>query len=242
MKITRAVQQGTRPYQEDRSLILNSSRGLLLAVMDGHVEADVATTCKRLIPKLFRFKGRGAEGALRQLISELHLATARVRGGSTISLALIPKNEKTVSIAVLGDSPVVVFDAADRLHMSPEHNVRSNLKERQAAIDRGGVYEQGYICLPRGAAGLQMSRALGDAVLDKILSREPEVYTLKNPRWVLVASDGLFDPSHGNAEHLLSEVRQFAARNKGAHALMNWAMRRGLGLRDNATALVWSSR
>ncbi|MBI3274029.1 MAG: hypothetical protein HYZ69_02700, partial [Candidatus Colwellbacteria bacterium] len=121
----------------------------------------------------------------------------------------------------------------------PEHNVRSNLEERKAAEQRGGIYSGGYIWNDLGSLGqgLQMSRALGDAHLGNILSREPDVYTIAEPLWVLVASDGLFDPGHSDTYRLLQEIEDYAKRNATADELMKWVEKRGL--KDNATALVW---
>ena len=83
-----------------------------------------------------------------------------------------------------------------------------------------------------------MGRALGDSYLSKILSREPDIYTIDNPQWVLVASDGIFDPDHENTSQLIEKVKKYAIRRSTAGDIMKWAESRGL--KDNATALVWS--
>jgi serine/threonine protein phosphatase PrpC len=46
--------------------------------------------------------------------------------------------------------------------------------------------------------GLQMARALGDSHLNKVLSRTPELYTVKinKDSFIIAASDGCFDPGH----------------------------------------------
>ena len=135
---------------------------------------------------------------------------------------------------------MVVVDKQGAVHISPEHNVRSNLNERKAAEKRGGIYRDGYIWndLSSLGSGLQMSRALGDAHLGKILSREPDIYVISNPEWVLVASDGVFDPDHENTSQLIEKVKKYAIRRSTAGDIMKWAESRGL--KDNATALVWS--
>jgi serine/threonine protein phosphatase PrpC len=177
------------------------------------------------------------EEALHAFVQMAHVRTAHFRAGSTFSAALILENHKKVSIAVLGDSPVIVLDQDGQLHISPEHNVRSNLKERKAAQKRGGIYRDGYIFTHDETRGLQMSRALGNAHLNEILLREPDVYTITNPQWILVASDGVFDPGHHNTSSLLEEMRKYAAHRCTADDIMQWAEHRGL--HDNATALVW---
>ncbi len=243
--VTSAVKQGPRSHQEDRYLhmkVVCESRpcGELLAVMDGHGGYTVAGLCEQGIRNVFEFTGPDqSEAALKKLVAELSLLTKSFNEGSTISLALITDTPRKVSIAVLGDSPVVVYDKQGRLHTSPEHNVRSNLEERKAAEQRGGIYSGGYIWNDLGdlGQGLQMSRALGDVGLDGILSREPDIYTIDKPVWVLVASDGLFDPVHFDTDSLFEEIRKYAERNANADELMKWAEKRGL--KDNATALVW---
>jgi serine/threonine protein phosphatase PrpC len=141
-------------------------------------------------------------------------------------------------IAVLGDSPVFVLDRAGCLCVGPNHNIRSNEAEREAAVARGGVVCGGYLCPPRSDFGLQMSRALGDSWLDGILSREPEVITVPHPAWVLVASDGVFDETYGNS-FSLEAVQKLAERNATAEDVLSWA--KGYLFRDNATAVVWVS-
>ena len=46
--------------------------------------------------------------------------------------------------------------------------------------------------------GLQMSRALGDKDLNRVLLREPEIFHIpvNENSWILACSDGLLDPSH----------------------------------------------
>lgn len=235
--------RGPRSYQEDRFVnivFLNVNCNCrLLAVMDGHAGSKVADICSENISNLFKLENEEqAEMALRSLIKDLNEMTSDCFEGSTLSIACFLEDQSKVSVAILGDSPVVALDNSGQLHISPEHNVRSNLKEREEAIGRGGVYEQGYI-FARGdfKNGLQMSRALGDAYLGKVISHEPEIYTISNPAWVLVASDGIFDPDHRESEALFVEVKEFAERNASAQDIMNWAKSRDL--EDNATALVW---
>ena len=114
---------------------------------------------------------------------------------------------------------------------------------------RGAVISGGYV-YPRQAdrggyswhiagPGLQMTRALGDAELDSVLDRTPDVYSVPLGDFVLVASDGLFDPAHavsvndtemqlamtvdvgGNATDIVGSVRQ---------------------PKDNITAVLWTRR
>lgn len=243
--VSAAVKQGLRPYQEDRHVRLRldkpNLKGWLLAVMDGHNGKLVAELCAEKIGQIFQITDENqAEESLRCLVVDLNSQTEVYSEGSTFSAALLLDNVPKVTVAVLGDSPVVVLDKKGNVHVSPEHNVRSNLEERKAAEQRGGIYINGYIHtdLSDLAPGLQLSRALGDSGLGNILSREPDIYTIQNPQWVLVASDGIFDPGHKNTSQLLEEVKEYAMKRSTAKDIMKWAESRGL--EDNATAIVWN--
>ena len=244
--ITFATEQGPRTYQEDFAVHFRIKtphmRGWLLAVMDGHKGKSVAELCANEIKGLFQPSDPNTiEIALRDVVAALNTKTAHLNEGSTLSIACILENHNKAVIAVLGDSPILVLDKHGELHMSPEHNVRSNSNERKAATKRGATYDGGYIYFFDGdhgpQYGLQLSRVLGDAPLAKILSREPKIYTIVDPKWVLVASDGLLDPSHKDTKVLIHELKTRAKQYATADELLRWASERGL--RDNATALVW---
>lgn len=240
--ITFATRKGPRSYQEDyyfhMPVISSNFKAWLLAVMDGHSGKAVAEFCAKEIKNLFRLSSaRRTEEALRNLVAKLNERTCQLYQGSTLSIALVVNKPRKVSVAILGDSPVVVYDKSGNLNISPEHNVRTNIEEREEAEKRGAIYIRGYVCTPDGDRGLQMSRALGDAPLDAFLSRDPEIYTLPDPQWILVASDGLFDSGHGNTDRLFSKIHEYAQLSATAEDLMQWAEDREL--LDNATALVW---
>ena len=245
-EVTSFTLQGPRDYQEDRYFckrIENSEfYGWLFAVMDGHRGSLVAELCMKEIDGLFKLSNPNrSEEALQDLVSALNLKTLHCHEGSTFSAACILESHKKVSIAILGDSPVIVADKIGKLNVSPEHNVRSNPEERGAAEKRGGVYLDGYLYIQGGGSfdyGLQMSRTLGDLSLNSVLSREPDIYTIQDPSWILVASDGLIDPSHEDSEIFLEEIKKYAQKHANADDLMQWAKKRGLN--DNATALVWN--
>jgi len=237
--VTSAVKQGPRRYQEDRhyETYIPDRKWQLMTVMDGHGGAEVSDFCAKNIFRMMSLDEGNPEDRLGSLVSNLNSVTRHHEAGSTFSGVIISEELSTVSVAILGDSPVVIYDKQGRLHVSPEHNVRSNLKERKAAQERGGIYDNGYIYPRFGDMGLQMSRALGDSALNGIISREPDIYTVAEPAWVLVASDGIFDPGHSDTSRLLQEVAKYAKRNATAGEIMEWAEKRGL--QDNATALVW---
>ena len=240
MGTTHATAQGPRSYQEDRYCFFSIRKPqTIIAVMDGHGGSEVAEFCSCNLRKIFQETRGKIADRLNKVIGNLAEATSRHHEvGSTISLVSI--TNRWAHVAFLGDSPVIIRTAGGKIDISPEHNVRNNNAERLAAEKRGGVYINGYICEPGSGDGLQMSRALGDCKMGLIVSKEPEIY--KRPvdqnSWVLVASDGLIDPSHKGTENV-EQIADMLNNGKDAGDLIEWASRKGL--RDNATAIVWRS-
>lgn len=241
--VTYSSRLGPHEEQEDYFFLSRIEekdlKGWLMAVMDGHDGKDAAEFCAKKINRFFKLKQADqTEEALRVLIEKLHYGTMLFESGSTISVAIILESYKKISVAILGDSLVVVLDKNGELHVSPEHNIRSNPAEREAVEKRGGLYEDGYVFVDKDHDGIQLSRILGDSYLSRIVSREPDVYTISDPQWVLIASDGIFDPGHKSGFDALKEIKKLALERASAEDVMQWAENRKL--KDNATALVWN--
>ena len=201
MKLSTATDRGTRFYQEDEILAENTPEGHLLAIADGHGGEQVSRLVCSVLPDFWRKAGGGSvANRFSSLFENLHDLTKNFDSGSTLSVVFVPAQGKTAHVAVLGDSPVVIKDADGVVSFSPDHNVRSNQAEARAGVARGGVIQNGYLMTDYSdlAEGLQMSRALGDKGMGNILSRVPDVYEVKlgPDSWILVASDGLLDPTH----------------------------------------------
>jgi len=237
--------QGPREYQEDSVLhvpLPGSKRGNahLIGVFDGHGGAWVARECARKTPELFDGNCEDSAEALRQLIERLDARTRFAQMGTTVSLAHIVESERIVTTAVVGDSPIIVLDDSGALQLSEEHNVRSNQSERDAAIARGGVYQNGYICIEKDGKGLQLSRALGDRALGHLLSRTPTIasYTLGTRSIVAVASDGLIDPDHftDREQDAVRVVRKLKRGMSPKRLIESQDPKR---VHDNTSLIVW---
>ncbi len=242
--ISNATAQGNRDYQEDRLVIARIPDGTLLAIADGHGGDVVAEyISQNLLRTWLQFDDLETDGdtLIKKVFAALHQDTKHMHSGSTLSLAFIDDTNSNVAVAVLGDSPVMVNTFNGALWLAREHNVRTNLEERGQALSRGGFYAEGYLW-KNGAHGLQMSRALGDADLDGILNREPEisVLTLTKPSWLLVASDGLIDPSHLVSGSSYKEIANRLDDGAEAQDLVNLAVR--IRTNDNASAIVWRNK
>ncbi|MHB8764619.1 MAG: PP2C family serine/threonine-protein phosphatase [Deferrisomatales bacterium] len=246
--VTAHTAPGPRPHQEDRYAVARVSgpggaEGWLLAVFDGHGGSTAADLCAGVTPRVFELRGpEDAEAALRRLVAGLDSLTRGMRSGTTVSAACVLESHGRAAVAVVGDSPVLAVARGGRTVVGPDHNARSNPAERAAAEARGGVYDpSGYLLNPATGRGLQMARALGDAALGPVLSREPEVFSLDlGPGNVLVlATDGLLDPAHGDTAGRAAELLALRRLGEGftAQALVAWAEAGGLW--DNATAVVW---
>lgn len=246
MVLTSAASKGSRTYQEDRHLTLNTEDGLIMVVMDGHGDDQCAILLEKKFCDIWDSvfsPEESPELLFRELFNKFDMLTSDMGCGSSMSVAFIPKantgKEDKVHVAILGDSPVLVQKSDGTLHISPEHNVRTNIAERDAAIRRGGYYSNGYICYGPEGHGLQMSRALGDYDLGKILSRVPEVYTVELGDWVLVGSDGLISPGHDeSAKQMLADiVRMVEEEDVNAKELVDYAV--GVPTGDNVSAILW---
>lgn len=222
--------QGPRVYQEDFYFVSDN----VLAVLDGHGGQRCANYCKnRLLALTKMFTWEKPEQCLASICATLAQECRDMQSGAALSIVYIA--DDSAIVAILGDAPVIIIDADGVTNISPEHNVRSNYKEARAAVERGGFISGGYLYNSSGS-GLQMSRALGDRALADIISTVPEIYcvALGPKSVVLVASDGVIDPSH---------------RTLDAHATIATLLRDGVDARsiinsihqlaDNATAIVW---
>jgi serine/threonine protein phosphatase PrpC len=228
---TAASHKGRRDYQEDRLFTANYEQGTLLAVFDGHGGHEVSELCENELPGLFADE-IGEDGAtnhvdevLRTVIQKLNIMTQHFEPGSTLSLAFIPVDKPVVTCAVMGDSPILIKDKDGKVNIAPDHNVRTNQEEAQAAIKRGGFVEGGYLYQDYHGMGLQMARALGDSYLNKVLSRTPEIYEVEvGPEsWVLVASDGQFDPGHYEFKKSAQTIAEMIDKGSDAKALVQYA-------------------
>jgi serine/threonine protein phosphatase PrpC len=86
--------------------------------------------------------------------------------------------------------------------------------------------------------GLQMARALGDSHLKGVLSTEPDINTVAMGKtgFVLVATDGLFDPTHHGFEKSKAAVLALIKDGADAQYLVDNAVLRDTN--DNVTAIL----
>lgn len=245
LSITTATMKGQRSYQEDRLVVHQDERGTLLAVIDGHGGQLTAEFAAKHLVEHFNEQYELLTSMADQ-VDNLPLAILEstiVRlgerlqsfdNGAVIS-AVFSNDTEEIYVAILGDAPVFTRLADGTIHLSPEHNVRTNFEERKAAEARGGVMYNGYVCNSQGV-GLQISRALGDRAMKGIISYEPQVYSIVPNDFIVVASDGVLDPGHGDPQVVLKHLATMLDDGAVAQNLVEDALIRETG--DNATAIV----
>lgn len=210
MLITTATEQNKRSSQEDRTVVKNFKNGdILLAVLDGHGGSRVAEIAANKIPYIFKsicrlYPTLSDHDVILSLFKRLNYLTCNYSSGAACSLVWVKPSLNLIHVAVLGDCPVLLKQPDENIWRAPEHNVRTNAIEAQRAIKNGARIYNGYMFGYFGMdeVGIQMSRALGDKILHGVIERIPEIFTFSinfkdsNNLWLLLASDGLFDPSH----------------------------------------------
>lgn len=254
-KVSCAQTQGPRKYQEDYILNIpfenkKNGRGHLIGIMDGHSNGAgcdggaIARLCSKIIPRLFDLEAEDINLELQTLVEKLDARTCLAEMGSTLSLAHINESHGIVTTAVLGDSPIIVVDNTSTVQQGVEHNVRSNILERELAVDRGAIYkDDGYICATHFGPGLQLSRSLGDCNLRKVLDRAPVIctYRIGVDSFVIVCSDGLSALSCENSgdatfENILRNVKS----GKDAQDILHMVAIEDL--HDNTSVVIWKAR
>jgi serine/threonine protein phosphatase PrpC len=240
--VSRARSKGVRDYQEDRYFTASMPEGLCFGVFDGHGGTGCANKAVRLFPGLMADAvgepGATVPDAFRESFAKLNEVTKHMYDGCTASIAFIPWSGELVHVAVLGDSPVILQRADRSIWVAPDHNVRSNQAEVEAAKKRGGAVVGGYLVAHFSGPGLQMSRALGDVELGSVLNRTPDVSThvLGLGSFVLVCTDGALDPGHKDAGASAQTVVQLIQAGSEARAIVNRAIH--LPTEDNVTVLL----
>jgi len=232
-QITHATAQGVRDHQEDRLKIDANNDGILIAIFDGHHGHSTSQFCEHNLLKAFNFVANNPaypsiEDKMKGVFQFLVDLTSGFESGSTGSIVFIPNSLDRALVGVLGDSPVIIKASNGDYWHSPEHNVSNNPQE-VLRVKKGGcqVYN-GYVFPPTSGfttTGFQLTRAFGDSAYSEVLLREPEIFEipLGLGSFVLVGSDGLFDPSHksNDSYHLITNLieKGATAGNLVKHAL-----------------------
>lgn len=232
---------GGREFQEDYFFTEYCAEGMLLAVMDGHNGPSTAMFVRNNFPRYFSSwwkRYHDSERAFRYAFRMVEKMTRKNESGSTMSAVFIYDDKPTALVGSIGDSPVIIYSPEGLIFTSPDHNVRTNLKERERCIARAGWYRDGYIMSATVRdVGLQMARALGDCEMGDVIERVPEFsfVDLQPGSVVVVASDGVFDPQHVSANQDICQIAKRVLEGATAED----TVRESPGKKyDNVTAIV----
>lgn len=212
--------------------------GVLLAVVDGHGGWRVRDkVCQKLASVFQKFLESDLHLAFRETLRELDLLCCERDEGAVLTAAFVSADSKAVTFAQLGDT-VGLCDLKDGgFYITPDHNVRQNEREREAAVRRGGVYELGYLFEPGKSFGLQAARALGDKAMGNVILSEPEIITVFPESALLLCSDGFFDPLHEDPRQTAHFLQKVFKRWRNGEKLSHIAQDAG-PFYDDATAVA----
>ncbi|XP_032834451.1 protein phosphatase 1L isoform X2 [Petromyzon marinus] len=223
-------------------------RHALYGVFDGHGGEAAAEYVKRRLPDYLRRRlaegdGADVETALRDAVRRTEMELMETLGpagneaGTTCVLAV--ESAGRLYVANVGDSRAVLCDARGcALALSHDHKPHQ-LKERQRIKRAGGFISYNGSWRVQGV--LAMSRSLGDFPLKRmgVVTAEPDVtavdLSLVRPRFLLLASDGLWD-AFGSQEAVAFVSERLGEPHLGAKSVALQAFYRGCP--DNITVVV----
>ncbi len=193
-----------------------------------------------------RLETEGREEVIAQVVV-VERGLADEPAGSTLSMVFL-RGDK-LYLAVLGDSPVLVYAADDTLYTSPEHNVARHPGDVAAISARcveqllcGALrVDKDFLTLPRSGAQLQSTRALGDPDYASILGREPDIleYVLPDGGVVIVASDAIsISQDAEKRQTFYRAMAERAADGSDTEALGRFVLEPAHHVSDNLTVLV----
>lgn len=192
---------GRRDYQEDRISIYDNSYYYVSCVFDGHAGNKCSTFLKQNFYKTFMKNLRNKKnpmGALYITYFELDkkfLDSVYGNDGSTANVLFCDKAKQMCYLANTGDSRAILCRHNGTVKPISKDHKPNDPKERTRIEGKGGFVRDN-----RTNGNLAMSRAFGDKNLKNVLTVEPDIsyFSMRNVKYVLQASDGLFDVMSNN--------------------------------------------
>lgn len=232
--------QGTRPYMEDRYVIIPKFyNGFdLIAVFDGHGGKFVSDFCADNMARVLRSRLDALNGNIREALKQAFQdiddqmpMAASISTGSTC-LVILCNGEDTLWVANTGDSRAVMNKKERCVILSKDH--KPDVPDEKRRIEQGG----GFIAhhgVWRVLGELAVSRAIGDKRYRPLVIPTPDVKRIKidpnETSHIIIATDGLWDVASNK------DVNKVASANAGnmCKALMTFAGNHGL--EDNTTII-----
>jgi len=237
--------QGKRPYMEDRHVVhgmLGGESVTLYGVFDGHGGSQAAQYCKDKVGKALvnavEFP-QDPEQALTEAILTVdknYLRDARKHNrddGTTLILCMVQGD--TVTCANVGDSRAVLVKCDGNVEpLSYDHKPNSDSEKARIEALGGKVVFWGVW---RVEGILAVSRAIGDRMLKKFVSAQPDFVSANitaDDTYMVMASDGLWDVMEND------EVGRLCSKIKNAHKAAEYLAKEAYkrGSADNICVLV----
>lgn len=253
------VNQGARPYQEDRHYIEKNFflQYDLYAVFDGHGNDSVSVFLQMYFKDVLRnelFAGHNTQTISMSMfnackkMSEILPAQIGQIAGSTALIVLESKEE--LYVANIGDCRALINRGAEALQITIDH--KPNLKsEYDRIIAAGGFVATDPMGTPRVNGNLALSRSFGDTYLAPSVTWTPDVFhylLFPECHYIFVASDGVYDAVQNNEivdivnEELSKQVKSVSgsgcqtALSNASNRILVLARSRGSG--DNITIII----
>lgn len=189
--------QGRRSAMEDFMIIKCGDKCATFGMFDGHGGQQVA----HKVAMRFRHLGNGAvttDGDLIKLFKDIDDECARLKGGSTGTIAIVDKEKNELVMINLGDSRQVLLDGAGKVLAATVDHKPTDAAEKQRVEAAGGFVRNGRV-----DGVLAVSCAFGDFDLKPIVDGvrqyhvgiEPAItrHTLPKEGYLVIACDGLWD-------------------------------------------------
>ncbi len=224
---------------QDRWIKSVCGDGYGIAVCDGHGRSDDAVDYAvrafgELLPAVTDETPRKMETSMLAAFASIADGTRESEGGACC-IALRLWNDGSVCAAVLGDSTFIAYlgRESDMLYYGPHHDLERNPVERRRAVERGGIYANGYICARYACT--TSGRAFGDVELGAVLSKTPAVlpFWLGPGGWIVALTDGVVDPASPSYRGQGYTIKRMVSDGAGAEDIVEL-----LGRDDDATAVL----
>lgn len=232
---------GRREYQEDRLSVYNNLYHYISCVYDGHAGNKCSSFLKNNFYSVFMKNLQNKKKPIQALfttffeLDKQFLTNINGNDGSTANVLYCNKKNNICYLANTGDSRAILCKNNGQISQISEDHKPDNPKERKLIEQKGGFVQNG-----RTNGNLAMSRAFGDKNLKTVITVEPDIYqfTIRNVKFVVQASDGLFDVMSNRdiCNFINSRLKnmniQDIARDLVFHAIKN------RGTQDNTSVII----
>ena len=172
--------------------------GIAAALFDGNGKSNaVVDYCAEMLPRrLMELPLDAARGYILRSFADVAKEALKRKGGSTAAVACLAEDGRAF-VAVLGDSLAIANIDGREIYVSPEHNVYSNIREREAAQKRGATYLPGNRVIEHHNYLTQLGRAFGLCEMNGAVSSVPDIneMELRPGNWLALMSDGVLNPA-----------------------------------------------